>query len=160
MAFCNQCGADVTGVKFCSKCGAPVGAAAAAPGPSAAPPGAAPPAQAGGGEISENIAAALAYIVPVAVVWLLIEPYKNRRFVRFHSFQSIFFFLASFAVGICLGVFSTILTLVGVGFILVMVYPLFQLAVFVVWIILVIKAYQGQHFKVPVIGDFAEKQAG
>ena len=159
MPFCNQCGADVAGLRFCSKCGAAVEAGAAAPRPSAAPAGA-PPAAQGSGEISENVAAALAYIWPVAVVWLLIEPYKNKREVRFHSFQSLFYALAMFVIWWGLWILTLVLSFAGAGFIIGLPSVLFGPAAFVLWIILVIKAYQGQHFKVPVIGDFAEKQAG
>jgi uncharacterized membrane protein len=41
-----------------------------------------------------------------------------------------------------------------------LLWPLIGLAGLVLWIILFIKAYQGQMFKLPVIGELAEKQAG
>ena len=46
------------------------------------------------------------------------------------------------------------------GWATVLVWPLVSLAGFVIWLILVLKAYQGQMFKLPVIGDMAEQQAG
>lgn len=171
MPFCSQCGADVTGVSFCPKCGAPAsgepagGAQPAGSSPASgegpAPSGGPPPGQTApsiGADISENVAAALSYITPVAIVLLLIEPYKNRRFVRFHSFQSIFYAVATIVIAIGLAVLGGILSLAGIGIFVTLVYPLFQLGVFVVWIILIIKAYQNQMFKLPIIGDYAEKQ--
>jgi len=155
MPFCNQCGADVAGVKFCSKCGAPVEASPAAG--SSPSEGAATAGAGSSSDVSQNIAAALAYITPVAIVLLLIDPYKSNRFVRFHSFQSIFYFLATFAVYIVFGVLSAILAIIGAGF-LAFFFPVLQLLFFVLWILLVIKAYQGQTFKLPVIGDLAQKQ--
>jgi uncharacterized membrane protein len=156
MPFCNQCGADVAGVKFCSKCGTPVGDAAA---PGANPsPAAAPVASTGGGEVSENIMAALAYIWPVAVVLLLIEPYKNRRFVRFHCFQSLFFVVAYFVIWTGLWVTSAALAMAGVGFIMWLPTLLLWPAGLILWIFLVVKAYQGEQFHLPVLGDLAQKQ--
>jgi uncharacterized membrane protein len=45
------------------------------------------------------------------------------------------------------------------GWLTVLIWPLISLAGFVIWIVLVLRAYQGQMFKLPVIGDMAEKQA-
>ena len=164
MPFCNQCGADVAGVRFCSKCGAPVGDAAVGAAMGAAPgsnpgPTATPAASTGSGEISDNIMAALAYIWPVAVVLLLIEPYKSRRFVRFHCFQSLFFVVAYFVIWTGLWVTSTVLSMAGVGFIMWLPTLLLWPAGLILWIVLIVKAYQGEKFRLPVLGDLAERQA-
>lgn len=103
------------------------------------------------GGLTSNIAAALAYVWLLAIVWLLIEPYNKDRFVRFHAFQ---------ALG--LGV-AWIVIAMGLSFIPFLgwfVLVPFQLVMFVVWVICLVKAFQNEKFKLPIIGDFAEQQAG
>jgi uncharacterized membrane protein len=110
-----------------------------------------------GAGLEDNVAGALAYLFIPAIVFLVLEPFNRRRFVRFHSFQSLFFTVAWTALWICLGFFAHIPIL---GWATILIWPLIYLAGFVIWLILVLKAYQGQMFKLPVIGDMAEKQAG
>lgn len=99
----------------------------------------------------------LAYVTIIpAIIFLVIEPYNKNRFIRFHSFQCIFFCVAIIAISIGLSIFSLI---PFIGLILLPVHLLFGLGIFAVWIILMLKANQGQMFKLPVIGDMAEKQA-
>jgi len=99
----------------------------------------------------------LAYVTIIpAIIFLVLEPYNKSRFIRFHSFQSIFFCVAMIAISIALSIFSFIPL---VGLILLPVHLLFGLGIFAVWIILLLKANQGQMFKLPIIGDMAEKQA-
>ncbi len=153
--FCGSCGAQVSDdVTFCSSCGRPVPAAAAFSATGAA----VPPASASAGGLTDNVAGVLAYftIIP-AILFLLIEPYNKNRFVRFHAFQSIAFNVAWMALWMVrlamipfLGVFSILWLLI---------WPLVGLAGFVLWLVLVVKAYQGTMFKLPVLGPFAEKQA-
>ncbi len=104
----------------------------------------------------------LAYftIIP-AIVFLLIEPYNRNRFVRFHAFQCLFTAVAFVALQVALLILSSILHLIPVlGWIITaLLWPLFGLAAFILWILLVVKAYQGQMFKLPIVGDLAEKQA-
>jgi uncharacterized membrane protein len=119
-------------------------------------PAAAPTASAGG--LDDNVAGALAYVTIIpAIVFLVLEPFNRKRFVRFHAFQCLFFAVAWIALWIVLAFIGHIPFL---GWATVLVWPLISLAGFVVWLILVLKAYQGQMFKLPVIGDMAEKQAG
>ena len=143
MAFCANCGADLgAGGSFCPKCGAP--AAAGGPGPEAG--GAPAP-----GGLSRNMAGALCYVFGLitGIIFLLWEPYNKDRFIRFHAFQSIFFNVAVLVA-------STAVSLVPfVGWV---VAPLVGLASLAGWVILIIKAYQGASFKLPVLGDIAEKQ--
>ena len=105
----------------------------------------------------------LAYftIIP-AIVFLLIEPYNRNRFVRFHSFQCIFVAVALVVIEIGLVIISSILHLIPViGWLLTAImWPLYGLAVLGLWLLLVIKAYQNEMYKLPVVGDMAEKQAG
>lgn len=150
MAFCPSCGTQVgDGVSFCPSCGKPIGAAPAT-GTAAAPaPAQAPPAATSSG-MSDNIAGLLAYFFVTAIIFLLIEPYSRNKFIRFHSWQAI-------ALGLVSIVGHVILTLIPViGWIIV---PFFSLAILIVAIIAAVKAYQNQMWKLPIIGDFAEKQA-
>ncbi len=105
----------------------------------------------------------LAYftIIP-AIIFLLIEPYNRNRFVRFHSFQCLFVTIALIVVDVALTILSSILHLLPVigWLITAIMWPLYGLAVLALWILLVIKAYQHEMFKLPVVGDMAEKQAG
>lgn len=98
----------------------------------------------------------LAYVTIIpAIVFLLIEPYSRNRFVRFHSWQSIFFNIAWWVLWIGLRI---VVHLPLLGFLTLLVWPLVWLGGFIVWLILVVKANQGQMWKLPVIGDMAEKQ--
>jgi uncharacterized membrane protein len=112
--------------------------------------------------MEENIAGMLAYftIIP-AIIFLLIEPYNRNRFVRFHCFQCIFAAVAIIVIDIALWILSLILHVVPVLGLLVisLMWPIWGLAILALWLLLVFKAYQHQIFKLPVIGDMAEKQA-
>jgi len=116
------------------------------------------PATATTGGMADNVVGMLAYITFIpAVIFLVMEPYNRNRFVRFHSLQSIFFCVGAVVVGVALSILSMIPFLGWiVGMLLSVV---FSLGVLIVWIVLLLKAYQGQMFKLPVIGDMAEKQA-
>ena len=118
------------------------------------------PAAAGGG-LDDNLASALAYIPIVAIVWLIIEPYNRNRTVRFHSFQSIFFAVACVAIWIVELILTAILSVIPVlGTIVGVLLGLgVSLALFIVWIFLIYKAFKEEKFLLPVIGPLAEKQA-
>ncbi len=99
----------------------------------------------------------LAYVTPIpAIIFLVTAPYNRSRFIRFHSFQSIFFCVAMIALGIALSILTII------PFMVLITAPLHLIlgvGSFILWIILLLKANQNQMFKLPVIGDMAEKQA-
>ncbi|HSE48104.1 MAG TPA: hypothetical protein VLA96_02740 [Terriglobales bacterium] len=122
--------------------------------------GAAPAPSTGG--LADNVAGLLVYLIGVlAIVFLLIEPYNKNKFVRFHCFQCIFFWVGVIALNIGLMIVSMALgmissALAAVAGILWLVFPL---AYMVAWIMLMVKAYQGQQWKLPVIGNLAEKYA-
>jgi uncharacterized membrane protein len=143
MAFCNMCGAKIAdGTTTCAACG---GRAAVAPAVTAS-------------GMTDNVAGMLAYVTFIpAIVFLVTAPYNQNRFIRFHSFQSIFFCVAIAALQIALSIMTVVPFLI---FITAPLHLLVGLGGFVVWIILLLKANQGQMFKLPVIGDLAEKQAG
>ena len=107
--------------------------------------------------MASNVAGALTY-VPVlitGIIMLVLEPYKNDKFVRFHAFQSIFFGVFSIAFWM-LWSFLVVASL----WILALLYWLIVLAFFGLWAFLVYKAYNNEQFKLPFIGDLAAKQAG
>jgi uncharacterized membrane protein len=163
MPFCANCGSEVQG-KFCAKCGTPM-AGPAGPSPYAPPPPgptpyAAPPtAQAG---LDENVASALCYLGMVlsGVLFLVLEPYNKNRNIRFHAFQAIFAWLAMFVASIVFSVFAFILRLIPfIGWtVSLLLWPLFGLACFALWLMLMYKAYNNQRWVLPVIGPLAEKQ--
>jgi uncharacterized membrane protein len=112
------------------------------------------------GALPETIAGALAYCIVPAIVFLLVEPYKKNLFVRFHSFQCLGLCLAAVVIGAGLRVAGFVLffiPLLGRLFIL-LVSVLAGLAFFVVWGVLIVKALQGEMFKLPFVGEFAERQ--
>jgi uncharacterized membrane protein len=111
--------------------------------------------------MGNNVAAALSYITIVGIVFLLIEPYNKIRFVRFHAFQSVFFCVAAIAIEIGWVFVSFFLTMISKGFLGLILIPLswlVWLGIVVCWVILVVKAYNNQEFKLPIIGDLAAKQ--
>lgn len=147
MAFCASCGAQIpAGATTCPAC-------ARSAAPAAAPAAASAPA----GGLTDNVAGMLAYITIIpAIIFLVIEPYNKSRFVRFHSFQSIFFCVAWIALSIVLSIFSFVPFL---GLIMLPLHLVIWLGGLALWVILLLKANGGQMWKIPVIGDIAEKQA-
>jgi uncharacterized membrane protein len=122
----------------------------------------APRAQGRVGILPENIAGALAYLTFIpATAFLLLEPYSQNRFVRFHSLQCLLLTLACLLVGLALKVASLVLLFIPVlGPLLISLISIVALlAAFVVWAVLLIKALQGEMFVLPVLGDFAQQQA-
>jgi len=139
MAFCSGCGTAVPdGTTMCAAC------SAKAPAPAAA-----------AGGMNENLAGALCYIPGagpiIAIIFLLIEPYNKIKFVRFNAFQALFLAVTWIALWVVLIIIPFI------GWILI---PFALLAFLILLIVLFIKAYGGNIFKLPFIGEFAAKQAG
>lgn len=117
-----------------------------------------PPAGSTTGGLDQNVAGLLAYITFIpAIIFLVVEPYNRNNFIRFHSFQSIFFNVAWFVIWIVVNIAAWVPV---VNFTLVFIVPALAVAGLVLWIILLVKAYGGSKWKLPVIGDMAEKQAG
>ncbi|HEX5603164.1 MAG TPA: DUF4870 domain-containing protein [Pyrinomonadaceae bacterium] len=128
-----------------------------------------PPAQAGKSStgLDENIASLLSYVFGwvSGLIFFLIE--KDSRLVRFHAMQSLLFNILVAVVGIALwivlfvvfmiaaqisGTLATLLSLVSI-----LVWGVFLLGILAGFILCLVKAFQGQYFKLPVIGNFAEK---
>ena len=110
-----------------------------------------------------NVAAGLSYLFSIVGGLIFYFGEKQNRFVRFHAMQSILFnafwivlFIVLFTVQSFLYA-SVILAPLGIVFTCLTF--LLPLALLVVWIILMVYAFQGKYFKLPVIGDYAEKYA-
>jgi uncharacterized membrane protein len=141
MAFCSACGTQIPdGSAVCPACqGKSAAAASVNPG------------------LTDNVAGMLAYVTIIpAIIFLVMEPYNRNRFIRFHSFQCLLFAGVLFVLHVGLSMFGII------PFLALLTLPLhlvISVGGFVVWIILLLKANQGLMYKLPVIGDIAEKQA-
>ncbi len=151
MAFCSSCGAQI-----------PVGATACPACAHSEAPAATGTTQGAGGGLTDNVAGMLAYITFIpAVLFLVMEPYNRNRFIRFHSFQSIFLFVATVILSVAIGMLAIMLLFIPfLGHLVIFLLRMtFSLGLFIVWIVLLIKANQGLMYKLPIIGDIAEKQA-
>ncbi len=131
----------------------------ASPFPAAAGP--TPVAQSAG--LEENLACALCYVLGLltGILFLVLAPYNQNRLIRFHAFQSIFLNIAWIA-------FYIVLTIVGfalfsipfLGAMLSIVLHLVAfLGFFILWLMLMYKAYNRERWVLPFIGPLAEKQA-
>jgi len=100
--------------------------------------------------LDKNVSALLTYVLGwvSGLVIILIE--KEDEFVRFHAMQSIITFGALTVLSIMFGTMFMFFGLIG---------PLIHVAGIALWILLMAKAYQGEKFMVPVIGEIAEKWA-
>jgi uncharacterized membrane protein len=110
-----------------------------------------------------NVAAGLSYLFSIVGGLIFYFGEKQNRFVRFHAMQSILFnafwivlFIVLFTVQSFL--YASVI-LIPLGFVFTCLTILLPLALLVVWIILMVYAFQGKYFKLPVIGDYAEKYA-
>ncbi len=95
----------------------------------------------------QNVAVALSYAFGWLSGLIIFFVEKKNQLVRFHAMQSILLFGGAHVV---------VLILAQIPFVGVLAY-LLDLAVFIGWLILLINAFQGRYFKLPVIGDYAEK---
>lgn len=108
--------------------------------------------------MAAHVAAALSYIWIVGLIFYFVE--KQNKFVRFHAIQSVMLGVVWFIVGYVIAfmligsMFSAGATGFGMGFMLM---QLINLAGFVLWIICIVQAATGKWFKIPVIGDMAQK---
>lgn len=110
----------------------------------------------------ERIAGALAYITFVpAIIFLVLRPYSRNLFVRFHTVQCLLFCGATtfLATLIRIAAFGLGMIPIAGALIVVLIYAVATLAAVLMWVVLVLKALQGQMFKLSYLGDFAEKYA-
>lgn len=100
--------------------------------------------------LSDNAAGALAYVTVIpAIVFLVAEPYNKNSYIKFHAWQSIFLGIAWFAISII-----AIIPILGW-----LIFILGSITLLIAWIIVLLKALKGERYKLPFIGDLAEKQA-
>jgi len=99
------------------------------------------------GSLGPNAAAALSYVLGFITGLYFYLTYKD-KYVQFHAMQSIILSIGFILVYYILGY---------IPFLGYMLFPLLNLAYLIVAIIMIIKAYKGEKFKLPGIGDFAEK---
>jgi uncharacterized membrane protein len=164
MPYCANCGTATEG-RFCAKCGTPMEAASGATGPAAAPtPADQPPsgtvAVAG---MDDNVVGALCYLVGfiTGIIFLVLEPYNKRPFVRFHAFQSILFSVGWIALSMALGiVFGITGAALSLWWVFLPLRLLIGLLGFLLWLFCMYKAYNRAWFKLPLVGPIAAKQAG
>ena len=110
--------------------------------------------------LSDNGAGALAYVTFIpAIIFLVMPPYNESSYVRFHAWQSIFLNVAGFALWVVV-VIVTLLSPSLIWFMVMIVRLLIFLALFAAWLICVMKALNGVRFRLPIIGALADKQAG
>ena len=172
MSLCPRCGAELPEqALFCQQCGEPMSQQSA---PSEYEPHAATETAAAsvvsasslrdektghGLPIPENIAAVISYITIIpAIVFAYVDPFRRSLFLRFHAFQHIFLFVAGVAFTIAASLVLMVLQLIP--FMRVLIFPfvgLISLAWVFLWVLLVIKAYHYEMFKLPWIGDLAEE---
>lgn len=132
-----KCGAEIkAGEEFCGECGEP------RPGSTGQPPK--------NSGISENTLGLLSYLIGLlAIIFVFTE--KKNKFIRFHAIQSLIFNVLYIVILVAVTPQSIYDD-----------YTLYFLALllfFILWIVLMYKAYKGDKYKLPVIGDYAEKMA-
>ena len=108
-----------------------------------------------------NVAALLSYVLGwlTGLIFFLLE--KDNKFVKFHAMQSMIVFGALFVLQIGIGMFIWIFAMMRLGFmipVISFITGLLYIISFILWVILMTKAYQGEMFKLPIAGDIAEKQ--
>jgi|SRR5208282_2380619 uncharacterized membrane protein len=142
VSLCPNCAAQMPETSaFCPACGRSI-----------EPP---PRGEGSVGIFRENFAGALAYFTFIpAVLFLVLEPYKRNRFVRFHSAQC----LLVWAGATLAAVFLYAIPVAGPLFV-VLIAVVAALFGMVMWLVLLVKALQGEMFKLPLLGDIAEKHA-
>jgi uncharacterized membrane protein len=150
----TKCGTMVAGnVEFCPSCGAPqAGGVATAMAPAAST-------QSG---LSENVAGLLCYLFGW-ITGLIFYFTDKRPFVRFHAAQSIVVFGGLHILSIVVGMLFGFSIMAGgwTGFSLgIALFRLLQLVELVLWILCMVKAYQGEKFRIPIAADLAEQIFG
>ncbi len=148
--FCSECGEPVKrAAVVCVHCGVPL-----------RPTVAGQQVRSGMG-LEPNVAASLSYLLTwlTGIIFLLIE--RDDEYVRFHARQAIAFGVASVITWVVLFIFFSVIEFIPfVGDIVsTLVGGAFLIAWLVLWILLMVKAYQGERFKLPFLGEIAEGQS-
>jgi uncharacterized membrane protein len=153
MAFCSKCGSEVAaGAGFCPKCGEAQSGGAVVQTSQSAQPG-----------MSENVAGLLCYLLGwvTGIIFFLID---KRPFVRFHAAQSMVVFgglhVINIALGILFGAGMMFRGGVGAFGLGAALYSVIGLVSFILWILLMVKAYQHEKYEVPIAGGIAKSFSG
>lgn len=114
-----------------------------------------------GSGLAPNVASLLCYVCTfvTGIVFLVLE--KNNKEVRFHAWQAIFFGVAVLGIQIIISVMGAVLGAISyyLAILPTILTPLVWLLFFIFWVICLIKAYNGEHYHLPIIGPLAENQA-
>jgi uncharacterized membrane protein len=147
---CAACGARTDDEHAaCPQCGEGLGDAPAVAAP-------VPPGSREQGRVPENVAAALTYVTVIpAIVFLVTKPYSKNEFVRFHAFQCVALAVVSTAIA------AALLLLANVSSINLLLIPfslILAIAIALILLVCMIKAFQHQMYSLPVLGPWAHKQ--
>jgi uncharacterized membrane protein len=146
---CPDCAAQMPDTAaYCPGCGKP------------APVGHPTASTAAVGSLRENLAGGLAYLTFVpAIIFLLVDPYKKNRFVRFHSNQCLLLWAVILIAGALIRLLGAAMFFIPVAGPLLMVVTLVLalLAAFFSWLVLEVKALRGEMFKLPLLGELADR---
>lgn len=162
MAFCAKCGlALADNSAFCGSCGQRTTGSSSVSAAQATSSGATAGSVPG---LTTNMAAALTYVLGAitAILFLVLEPYKQDRFIRFHAMQSLFFSIACVIFAIVWSILWGILTSIAGFWILAIDVPLawlIGLGIFCFWLFLMYQAYSQREYNIPYIGALAARQA-
>ena len=112
----------------------------------------------GSSGLSDQAAGILAYVTIIpALLFLILEPYNKKPYIRFHALQCLLLFVA-WLIAECtvliLGFFGPFLRFIDFG-----LYPLISLGTLILWLMALVKAMNGEQYKLPILGDYAEKWA-
>ena len=135
---------------FCPGCGRPMRTPA-------------PPTQGNAHAFAENVVGALAYVTFIpAILFLVLEPYKKKSFVRFHAVQCLLVWGAGIVVALALKVASLLVFLIPVAgpLLVLLISTVAVIATILLWLVLAVKALQGETFKLPWLGEFAAECSG
>jgi uncharacterized membrane protein len=152
MPHCTKCGAAIAdNAAFCPSCGATQGAAASSPSAASTQSG-----------LAENVAGLLCYVLGW-ITGLIFYLTDKRPYVRFHAAQSIVVFGALTIIRIIVGMMFVTGGLAGIttGLSLgILLFWLISLVGLILWLLLMVKAYQGERYRVPIAADLADKIFG
>lgn len=111
--------------------------------------------------LEQNTAALLCYLFTwvTGLIFFLIE--KENKYVRFHAMQAILLGVAIIVIWVILFVVDIVLGQIPIlgGILATLLSIAFWVGSLIVWILMMVKAYQGERYKLPVIGDIAERNA-